>query len=213
MQPLKIVSWNVRGLRTQTKITTTINHLMKIGADICFLQETHITISELGNLKFKQFHNVLSSTYNSKQRGVSILINKKNSFTLNSSITDPEGRFVIITVSINHTTYTLANIYGPNNDDPSFYHTFFSSICDTNNIIIAGDFNTVINPQMDRSNSPVSSRTWHSTEIIKQYMNHYGLADSWRINNPSRREYTYFSPVHQSFSRIDFFLISKSPNT
>lgn len=50
----------------------------------------------------------------------------------------------------------------------TFFHKFFSLICDMNNIIIAGDFNTVINPQMDRSNSSISSRNWHATEIIKQ---------------------------------------------
>lgn len=64
---------------------------------------------------------------------------------------------------------------------------------DTNNIVIPGDFNTVINPQMDQSNSTNRSRVSHSTEIIKQYMTNLCLGDSWRKNNSSLLKYTYFS--------------------
>ncbi len=41
-------------------------------------------------------------------------------------------------------------------------------------------------------------------------MTDFGLGDSWRMRNPSSREYSYFSPLHQSSSRIDYFLVSKS---
>lgn len=53
-------------------------------------------------------------------------------------------------------------------------------------------------------------RNWHSTDIIKQYMEDYGLSDSWRMRNPFLREYSYFSTVHQCSSRIDLFIISNS---
>uniref|UniRef100_A0A0E9Q929 Uncharacterized protein n=1 Tax=Anguilla anguilla TaxID=7936 RepID=A0A0E9Q929_ANGAN len=39
-------------------------------------------------------------------------------------------------------------------------------------------------------------------------MSNFGLGDSWRLKNSLIREYSYFSPPHQSFSRIDFFLTS-----
>lgn len=40
-----------------------------------FIQETHLTNSEPQYLRFKQFHKILSSTLNSKQRGISIVVN------------------------------------------------------------------------------------------------------------------------------------------
>lgn len=88
------------------------------------LQETHLTDAELPHLKLKHFDKIFSSTFNSKQRGISILINKSIPFFLASSVTDPNGRFIIINVTINHTALTLANIYGPNND-PYFFNNFF----------------------------------------------------------------------------------------
>lgn len=41
-------------------------------------------------------------------------------------------------------------------------------------------------------------------------MNDKGLGDSWRMINPSSREYSYFYPLHHSSSWTDLFLISTS---
>ena len=115
-----------------------------------------------------------------------------------------------ITASIYNKKITISNIYGPNSDNPSFFNTFFSTLQESTDIIIGGNFNTVINPTTDRSSTAGNLRSWHSTELLKQYMTDFGLGDSWRLSNPSSREYTYFSPLHQSFSRLDFFLISNT---
>ena len=210
MQTLNLITWNVRGFHTTSKRIQIINHLIKLKADICFLQETHLTNKKLQNLYCKQFNKIFSSTFNSKQRGVSILINKNISFTLNSCIIDPEERFIIINISINQLTFTLANIYAPNNDDPLFYHNLFSLLYNSTNLIVAGDFNTVLNPLLDRTHHHSNTRICHSSDVIKQYMTDYGLGDSWRARNPSLREYSHISSAHRSSSRIDFFLISNS---
>lgn len=41
-------------------------------------------------------------------------------------------------------------------------------------------------------------------------MEDWGLGDSWRLNHPNDREYTHFSKVHHTYSRIDFILTSNS---
>uniref|UniRef100_A0A672F570 Reverse transcriptase domain-containing protein n=1 Tax=Salarias fasciatus TaxID=181472 RepID=A0A672F570_SALFA len=41
-------------------------------------------------------------------------------------------------------------------------------------------------------------------------MRDFGLGDSWRLQHPTAKEFSFFSPVHHSYSRIDFFLTSNS---
>ncbi len=41
-------------------------------------------------------------------------------------------------------------------------------------------------------------------------MRDFGLGNSWRLQHPTTREYTFFSPVYHSYSRIDFFLTSNT---
>lgn len=36
-----------------------------------------------------------------------------------------------------------------------------------------------------------------------------GPGDPWRYNNPSKKDFTFFSNVHHSYSRINFFCISQ----
>ena len=202
MQPLTLVSWNVRGIRSQAKKTKIMNYITKLNADICLLQETHLSKSEEKNMI-------------GPQRGVTILIHRRVPFILNSTVLDPEGRYIIIQTTIFNKVFTIVNLYAPNNDDPAFFHTLFSQISNltANSItIIGGDFNTVLNPSIDRSNTSANVRLSHSAKTINEYMDDFGLVDSWRLRNRLTREYTFFSPVHQSFSRIDFFLTCKSIN-
>ncbi len=121
-------------------------------------------------------------------------------------------RFIIINISINNSPVTIGNLYGPNTDDPSFFQTFLSSISNFSNcpVIIAGDFNTVLDSTIDRPNSLGNKSIWKSAETIKLFMSDFGLGDSWRIQHPNVKKYSFFSPVHQSYSRIDFFLTSNS---
>lgn len=105
--------------------------------------------------------------------------------------------------------FTLANIYGPNDDNPSFLNFFFAALHEKTNIILGGDFNTVINPTLDCSNSSANTRHTHSSEIIKHYQE-YGNSNGWRMKNPTQLEYSYTSPHHQTSPRLHFFLISNS---
>ena len=212
MSTVKFVTWNIRGIGSQTKKIKVLNHLDSLHADISLLQETHLSKLNSNKLKTSQFTHLFTAHYNSKQRGVCILINKRISFIHNTTIADPEGRFIIINISINNNPVTIGNVYGPNIDDPSFFYNFFSSISNISNcpVIIGGDFNTIIDSSLDRSSNLNNKRNWQSTETIKQFMSDFGLGDSWRLQHPTTREYTFYSPVHHSYSQIDFFLTSNT---
>lgn len=85
----------------------------------------------------------------------------------------------------------------------------FSIISDypLSHIIIGGDFNLALDPSMDRSST---TGTKLSANLLKQFMSDHGLIDIWRSHNAGVKEYSYYSPHHKSYSRIDFFLVNNS---
>lgn len=73
---------------------------------------------------------------------------------------------------------SVANLYDPDNVDPSFYHTFFSQIKKhtSNGITITrGDFNTALSLSMDRSLGSGISRISQSSTTIKEQIDDLGL--------------------------------------
>lgn len=47
-----------------------------------------------------------------------------------------------------------------------------------------------------------------SAKVINNFLSDYAVADVWRSLNPTAR-YSFFSNVHQTFSRIDYILLEK----
>ncbi len=102
------------------------------------------------------------------------------------------------------------NLYGPNNDDPNFYNNVFLLISSLQGaIIIGGDFNCTLDPKLDRS-SGIDPTHARSRKIIHQFMQDLNLIDIWRVENPTKKEYSCHSAKHNTYSRIDYFIMSKS---
>ena len=81
-------------------------------------------------------------------RDVAILVQNSVSLQLNSSYSDPNGRFDIISVTVNKMPLLLVNLYALNSDDPDFFLEVFAKInqFDYTSIIFWGDFNAVLGP-------------------------------------------------------------------
>ena len=77
-------------------------------------------------------------------------------------------------------------MYGPN---------IFSLPSLITQIILIRDFTMAF----DRLSTTWSQQNWLSTNIVKQYMNDFGLCDAWYSHHLTLREYTFFSPVHHSY--------------
>ena len=62
-------------------------------------------------------------------RGVMIMINNSFEYKVNQCIRDPEGRYVIIELSIaNLINVYIINLYAPNRDDPVWFTTLFDKV-------------------------------------------------------------------------------------
>ena len=74
------------------------------------------------------------------------------------------------------------------------------------NTITVGDFNTPLTP-MERSSKQKINK---ETQVLKDTLNEMDLVDIFRTFHPNAEQYTIFSNVHGTFSRIDHILGHKS---
>ena len=75
-------------------------------------------------------------------------------------------------------------------------------------LIFGGDLNLTINPLMDRSN-PKNLSVLKMAKSLSTFMEDSGCVDPWRALNPQTKSFSFFSNVHQVFSRIDYFFIDR----
>lgn len=75
-------------------------------------------------------------------------------------------------------------------------------------VILGVDFNEVMDPVLDRSSGVVRIARAHAA--LRGMSKACALLDVWRLQNPTGRDYTFFSSPHRSFLRTDFFLVSQS---
>ena len=73
---------------------------------------------------------------------------------------------------------TLATIYAPNDDDPSFFEGFFSHLQDfqCEDIILGGDFNLILNLEKDKKGGLAKA-----ANTIKDHVAKLDLVDAWRV--------------------------------
>lgn len=150
---LTFCSWNIRGANEPIKRGKILAQLKSLNMDIAFLQETHLKQQTQIRLRANWIGQTYYSSFTSKARGTAIITWKGIPFKLNKSISDKEGRYVIVTGEIYNTPLTMINIYAPNFDNPQFLKKIIDLIAEHNyqNIIMGGDFNCVIDPYLDKS--------------------------------------------------------------
>lgn len=211
VEMLKLLSWNVKGANLAIKRKKLLLYLKQKKVDIALLQETHLDNEESTTLQRDWVGKVFFSAYSSNKRGVAILIRKNLNIKIHKQFSDQEGRWVAIDMESYGIRFSLVNIYAPNSDSPDF----FTDICNTvkqignSYAIIGGDFNQVRIPTLDKS-STLGTRPVQKSQLAIDIMEEeLGLVDIWRLLNPQEREYTFYSNPHSSYSRIDYFLISK----
>ncbi len=204
------ISWNVKSLNHPVKFKKIFSHLKQLGVDIAFSQETHIRSCDSSRLVRGWAGQVYQSNFCSKAREVAIMISKNVQFTSSHVQTDSAGRYVIVVGKLYTLPVILACVYAPNWDDPSFFTNFFSRLPDltSHHLILGGDINCALSPFLDRSISRRASLS-KSAHSVQLFLKTYGVADVWRFRNPTSRAYSYFSPVHKTYSRIDYFFLDK----
>lgn len=119
-QPLRFVSWNTMGIRftkeKSSKLQLVLDELIKLKADIVFLQETHIgpkSYKALENIKgWRSFFTV----HHPRSKGVAILIKNETIFRYICHDEDYSGGYIVLFCRLSCQLYTLVNVYNHKED-------------------------------------------------------------------------------------------------
>lgn len=198
----------MKGVLNPTKRSKILSKMKKDKVDVLLLQETHLTKAEHLKLTRLGFNQVYSSSYKTgHRRGVATLISKRVTFEKISEISDKEGRYTVVVGRLEGKEVTLINVYATPGATWGFYkHIFDLMITKAQGIVICGgEFNLRLNPKLDASRIAQTQNT--IGKKVNIFMREMGICDVWRELNPTTREYTFFSPPHKTYSRIDYFFM------
>lgn len=212
LSSINVVSYNVNGLRSMDKRRTIFNFLKAQNSHLILLQETQST-PEIEKVWSNEWGSRIFFAHGTNMsRGVALLVERNMPVQVEYSVVDPEGRYLILDVSFQELKFILVSVYAPNEDDPNFFVRLFAEIDKRENdsMILMGDFNTSLNPDIDLYNN-VGANHIRKREIILNYMEERALTDIWRIKHPEDRVFSWRKPNSRVLimSRLDFALVSQ----
>ena len=229
MKKIRILSWNVNGIRAAYK-KGFLAWLRKEQPDILCIQETKAHPEQLSDelLNVEGYHSYFSSAVRKGYSGVAIYSkiepkSVKNGFGIEKF--DSEGRILIAEYS----DFTLFNIYYPNGKarqerldyKMEFYDEFLKYVNKLKkkgkNIIVCGDVNTAhkeIDIARPKENEKISGFLPMEREWIDKFLSH-GYIDTFRMFNQEPDNYTWWDQLTRARERnvgwrIDYFYISES---
>ena len=134
----------------------------------------------------------------------------KNNFEYKilDSYCDDTNNIICIDLKLENMTLKIINIYGSNIDSSGFYENL-NDIVKNNELdytIICGDFNLVLNPDMDCCNYKATNNPCARARMI--YMiSEQNLIDTFHLLHPSTRRYTWHHKTPIKQARLDYFCV------
>lgn len=143
-------------------------------------------------------------------RGVAILIKRSLPVKLLDCTKDQTGCYVIVRGVLFGEEIAIMNIYNPPGYRSDFLPNLFSKVIDLDvrNTFIEGDFNCHLNPIVDKS-PPRKPSLSPQAKIVSALCEDLDYVDVWRAQHVAEREYTFFSNVYKSYTRIDYFFLPR----
>ena len=150
----KLLSLNVRGSGNFKKRRAIFTWCRRKKSDFILLQETHSTRETRDIWKNEWGGEIYFSHGKSNARGVAVLIKNGLDHKIVRSVSDSNGRFLMLVIEIQDVDYTIINVYVPNTDGTAigFINNVFDILINENvveedNLIMRRDFNCKMNPK------------------------------------------------------------------
>ena len=170
-----------------------INYLDSLGGNILCLQETHWTKNDLSTIKNLWKGVCFLGGTKTNSNGVAILIQSNFEYEVVEHFIDNEEKIIWLNILINKKLKVkLINIYAPSKDTPDFFKNIGNRIESSNMyyIMLAGDFNITLDPQLDSYNYKQLNNPCARNEMLS-VINKYNLCDIFRLNHPNEKQYTW----------------------
>ena len=209
MASLKVISSNVKGLRTDFKRKKMFQFFENLNYDYCCLQETHSDMAVESEWESEWGGNALFSHGTSNKLGVAILYKKKHKVL--EKISDNKGRYAAIKILLENKKVLIVSIYAPNSEkEQKEFFTALLSVITTieyDELILGGDFNVCLNNVLDKKGGTTNIKS--SLPVLKDVIALLDLSDTWRKQNPGRKQFTWKQNNPEVLCRLDYMLLSK----
>lgn len=229
---MKLVSWNVNGLRAVVKKNFT-EQLQSMNADVLCIQETKAQDDQVKEAltEVADYNIYCSSAVKKGYSGTAMLCRQKPldvAYGIGIEEHDQEGR--VITASF--TDFYLIDVYVPNSGvdlarldyrgewDKALF-AYLKKLEETKPVIICGDFNVAHEPidiaRPKENYNKTAGYTQKEIDGMDRFLSG-GFTDTFRHFYPDKKEaYTWWSYRFNAKAknlgwRIDYFLISQSLN-
>ena len=212
MSKLRILGFNANSIGKQPKRRQVLNFLKKKNPDVLIVVDTRFSAEIENAVKAEWGGQAFFSSFSSQSRGVAIFIKKNLPIKILDKFKDQNGNILGILVEYECKRILLEGIYGPNGDAPTFYENeVFRKIetWDPQYSIFVGDWNLVLDQNVDTLNYQSVNNPLARLEIIKKMAEH-NLVDIFREIHPDMKKYSWKQWGSQKFARLDFFLVSNT---
>jgi exodeoxyribonuclease-3 len=223
---MKIVSWNINGIRAALKKDNLKDFILSEKPDIIAFQEIKaeekdVILSE----HFEGYSSIWNSALKKGYSGTLILTKiAPNDFSIGIDKNEKEGRVILCKFN----EFILLNIYFPNGKRSierlqykiKFYKDFIKFVnklkTENANIIVLGDFNTAhqrIDLARPDANKKVSGFLDEERKLLDK-LTESGFIDTYRFKHRDKIQYTWWDQISRARERnvgwrIDYIFISK----
>ena len=203
------ISLNINGLNGLLKRTALVDWLKCMNADIVCLQETRAVSHEVIRGWFRNSgFTVASSCLSSRRCGTAILV--RDSYNISKIVRDDGGRFLQVEIDIERTKLRFVSLYAPNTNLAR--NRFFAQVSELIDLAVptflCGDFNSVLDPTLDRKRDPSYAGSIHrpaaeSVAALQSLLSSTETFPVWRKRHPGQTTYSWDHGWDLFSSRID----------
>lgn len=226
MSKIKIISWNINGIRTRAK-NKEIDPIYTENPDVILFQETKAKYEQLdSNLKDIEDYTTYFSQGETTRAGGIATFSKLKPKVVKRFFDLPDKSLKMRLLNFNFDNFKLIHIYAPSGSgskkNKEIKLEFYKKLLDfaeksaNDNVIIAGDFN-IAHTEKDVSDPEKASKAANFSneerEVIDK-LEKLGYVDSFRSLNPDEIQFSAWKSQKTKGSgegsRLDYFFVSKN---